>query len=172
MAHLVHNHPNDIGSQPIQYRDHLGNGLTPGLSGQADNEDSIGSGGHLETLRKAQQGWRIQKNQIVFLRELVQQGSESRAYQIGCPMRAQSGWQETQVWPALDRKDDILPRQFAGQDIGQPFSRGEPEFCVEAWAPQITIHNQRLLPSVCVGDRKMSRDRRLSLAGSGTSKHN
>ena len=40
----------------------------------------IGCGGHLEAFRKAQQGWRIQKHQIVFLGELVQQGGESRAH--------------------------------------------------------------------------------------------
>jgi hypothetical protein len=76
----------------------------------ADNEHSIGGGGHLEALRKAQQGRRIQNHQIVFLRELVQQRGKPRAYQVGCAMGAQSSRQETQVWPALDRENDILPR--------------------------------------------------------------
>jgi hypothetical protein len=92
---LVQHHANDIGSQPIQHRNQLCDGLTLGFSGPADNENPVSSGSHLETLCKSQQGWRIQKHQIVFLREFVQQGGKSRAYQIGASMGAQPGWQET-----------------------------------------------------------------------------
>src|ERR1035437_2681790 len=87
-------------------------------------------------------------------------------------MRAQSSRQQAQVWSSLHWYQDILPRQFAGQNIREPLSRGKSELRVKTGAPQIAVYNQRLLASVGVGDSKMGRNRRLPLAGSGAGEHN
>ena len=128
LTYLVQNHPNDIGSQPIQHRDHLCNGLTPGFSCLADNEDSVGGGSHLKALRESQQRRRIKNDQIKFLREFVQKCGKSRADQISCPMRAKSSRQEAQVGSSLDGENDIPPSEFPSQNIGQPLPRSEPKF--------------------------------------------
>src|SRR5580658_94502 len=83
VSDLIEDNTDDVSAKAIERRNDGGNGFALGICRAADNDDSIGGGGHLEALSKAQQRRRIHNHQIVFFSKLVEERREARTDQIG-----------------------------------------------------------------------------------------